>query len=416
MAGEHTGALPAPAEAALAVLMERASMLDGRVSNGEQVQVDLLNPVYGEHVDRVAALWKRVMLGWLRGAGRGDVFPFRVELGPPDYAILGQGGREISDRWAQQKAMRDLVERLWNEAVAETGLGEPHGAAGGGFPKELVDWVPYDGNPLFAGTGQGTWDDQIRERGFILREGGLWRLWYTGYNSARGGSMALGYATSPDGVRFTRHSANPAFDGVWTEDVFVVPQAGGYEMFAEGTNDIAHRLTSADGVAWREVGPLDVRTRSGAPLPPGPYGTPSVVVEGGTWHLFYEREDKGVWLATSTDRRVWTNVSDEPVIPLGPDAYDRHAIALNQVVRYKGRYYGVYHANADPQWKGPWTTCLAVSDDLVHWRKYPGNPIVRSDDSSGILVDDGERLRLYTMHPQVKLWLPRGTPPLAARR
>jgi sucrose-6-phosphate hydrolase SacC (GH32 family) len=116
-----------------------------------------------------------------------------------------------------------------------------------------------------------------------------------------------------------------------------------------------------------------------------------------------------VWLATSKDQRVFTNVSDEPVIPLGPDAYDRHAIALNQVVRYKGRYYGVYHANADPEWKGPWTTCLAVSDDMVRWQKYPGNPVIRSDDSSGILVDDGERLRLYTMHPEVKLWLPRGS-------
>ena len=124
--------------------------------------------------------------------------------------------------------MRDLVERLWNEAVAETGIGERHGAAGpGGFPPELVDWVPYEGNPLFAGTGQGTWDDHIRERGFILREGGLWRLWYTGYDPARGGAMALGYATSPDGLGFARHAAKPVFDGVWTEDVFVVPHAGG---------------------------------------------------------------------------------------------------------------------------------------------------------------------------------------------
>jgi hypothetical protein len=297
--------------------------------------------------------------------------------------------------------------------------GEPRvTAAPGEFPKQLVDWVPYAGNPLFSGTAQGTWDDSIRERGFILREGGLWRLWYTGYNRARSETMALGYATSPDGVRFTRHAGNPVFDRVWTEDVFVVPHAGGYQMFAEGKGDVAHRLTSSDGVAWRDAGRLDVRTRSGAPLPPGPYGTPTVVVEGGTWHLFYEREDKGVWLATSRDRRVWTNVSDEPVIALGPEAYDRHAVALNQVVRYEGRYYGVYHANAHPQWKGPWTTCLAVSDDLVRWRKYPGNPVIRSDDSSGILVDDGQRLRLYTMHPQVKLWLPRGSPPLAlpARR
>jgi len=416
VAGEHTGALPPPAEGALSLLMARATMLDGRVSNGEQVQVDLLNPVYREHLDRVAALWKRVLVGWLRGARRGDVFPFRVELGPPGYAILGADGREISDRWVQQKTIRELVGRLWNEAVAETGIGESHGSAGrGGFPKELVDWVPYEGNPLFAGTGQGTWDDQIRERGFILREGGLWRLWYTGYNTARGGTMALGYATSPDGIHFTRHAGNPVFHDVWTEDVFVVPDAGaGYQMFAEGYKDVAHRLSSKDGVVWRELGKLDVRTRSGKPLTPGPYGTPTVVVVDGTWHLFYERDDKGVWLATAKDQRkdqlVFTNVSEEPVIPRGPEAYDRHAVALNQVVRYKGRYYAVYHANADPDWKGPWTTCLAVSEDLVHWRKYPGNPIVRSDDSSGILVDDGERLRLYTMHPQVKLWLPRGSP------
>jgi hypothetical protein len=127
VAGEMGGALSAEAEAALGVLMERATMLDGRITNGEQVQVDLLNPAYQAHVERQAALWKRVMIGWLRTAQRGDVFPFRVELGPPDYAILGADGREISDRWAQQKAMRDLVERLWNEAVAESGKGERHG-------------------------------------------------------------------------------------------------------------------------------------------------------------------------------------------------------------------------------------------------------------------------------------------------
>jgi hypothetical protein len=123
VAGEITGALLPPAEAALATLMERATMLDARVSNGEQVQVDLFNPAYREHLDRVAALWKRVMRGWLRTARRGDVFPFRVELGPPGYAILGRDGREISDRWAQQRALRDLAARLWNEAVAETGIG-----------------------------------------------------------------------------------------------------------------------------------------------------------------------------------------------------------------------------------------------------------------------------------------------------
>ena len=279
------------------------------------------------------------------------------------------------------------------------------------FPPELVDWVAYEGNPLLAGTGTDTWDRMIRERGFVLREADTWRLWYTGYDADPAETMRLGYATSPDGVRWTRHPANPVFDDTWTEDVHVTKHDGAYLMFAEGRNDVAHLLTSADGVRWEEKGRLDVRTRSGAPLSPGPYGTPTVWVESGTWYLFYERGDEGVWLATSADRRVWRNVEDAPVIDRGPEAYDRHAVALNQVVRYGGRYYGVYHANADPEWKGPWTTCLAASDDLVHWTKYPRNPIIPGDHSSGILVEDEEgRLRLYTMHPEVRLWLPRGRP------
>ena len=246
----------------------------------------------------------------------------------------------------------------------------------------------------------------------MLREGDAWRLWFTGYDPSKSEVKSLGYATSQDGIRWTRHPGNPIFDRLWTEDVFVTKHEGVYQMFAEGANDVAHRLTSADGVRWEDQGSLDVRTRAGAPLSAGAYGTPTVWVEGGTFHLFYERDDKGVWLATSKDLRVWTNVRDEPVLALGPEAYDRYAVALNQVVRHRGRYYAVYHANADPEWKGPWTTCLAASDDLVRWQKYPGNPVIRSDDSSGILVDDGQRLRLYTMHPAVKLWLPRGTPPL----
>ena len=77
------------------------------------------------------------------------------------------------------------------------------------FPRELVDWVPYEGNPLFAGTGQATWDREIRERGFILREGDLWRLWYTGYDSTRSETKSLGYATSPDGLVWTRYPEEP---------------------------------------------------------------------------------------------------------------------------------------------------------------------------------------------------------------
>ena len=275
------------------------------------------------------------------------------------------------------------------------------------FPPELVRFVPYGGNPVFAGTGEDTWDRKIRERGYILREGDTWHLWYTGYNQDRGGVMHLGYATSPDGLKWTRYAGNPVYDKAWTEDMCVVKHGDTYFMFAEGLHDIAHMLTSKDRVHWEDHGSLDIRTTSGKPLSPGPYGTPTVWIEEPVWYLFYERGDRGVWLARSTDRKVWTNVRDDAVIARGPEAYDKSAVALNQVVKHQGKYYGVYHANADPKWKGPWTTCVAMSTDLVRWKKYPKNPIIRTNDSSGVFVSDGQKLRLYTMHPAVKVWLPK---------
>jgi len=277
------------------------------------------------------------------------------------------------------------------------------------FPDELVNFVPDQNNLVFAGSGTGTWDHKIRERGYILRHGGIWHLWYTGYSGEQDAMKMLGYATSPDGLTWKRHPDNPVFDKSWTEDVHVLRHGDTFYMVAEGRCDIPHMLTSPDGINWTDRGRLDVRHCNGSPLSPGPYGTPTLWIERDTWYLFYERDDRGVWLATSTDRKTWTNVQDGPVIARGPDEYDRHAIALNQVFRYRGRYYGVYHANADPNWQGPWTTCLAVSNDLVTWKKYPGNPIIRTNDSSGQLVHDGQQYRLYTMHPDVRAYFPRST-------
>ena len=120
---------------------------------------------------------------------------------------------------------------------------------------------------------------RIRERGWILKDGDTWRLWYTGYDGTRDGKKMLGLATSPDGLRWTRHSANPIYRDRWVEDMQVIKHGDTYYMFSEGNDDQAQLLKSADGLAWERVGQLDVRLKNGEPIPPGPYGTPTAFFE-----------------------------------------------------------------------------------------------------------------------------------------
>jgi len=207
------------------------------------------------------------------------------------------------------------------------------------FPAELVNFKSISQNPVFIGAGENSWDQRIRERGYILKEGDSYHMWYTGYQQTEDRTLYLGYATSQDGISWTRFADNPVFDQGWTEDMMVLKVDSTYHMFAEGKGDIAHRLTSLDRINWTDHGSLDIRCTDGSPLSEGPYGTPTAWFENTTWHLFYERGDLGIWLATSDNLRVWTNVQDDPIIEMGPETYDQYGLAVNQIVKYKGWYY-----------------------------------------------------------------------------
>lgn len=96
-------------------ILERVSHLHGRVSNGEQVQVDCGT---GETpwARFFVKLWTIAMQNWLAGAAPGEILPFSSELGPPRYAITTPEGLEISDRWTQGIVMKQLAEQAWRAA------------------------------------------------------------------------------------------------------------------------------------------------------------------------------------------------------------------------------------------------------------------------------------------------------------
>lgn len=279
------------------------------------------------------------------------------------------------------------------------------------FPTEIVKFESSKGEAIFAGTGIDSWDKNIRERGYILFEDGIYKMWYSGYNREMAKPTFLGYATSHDGINWERYSDKPIFNSKWTEDMIVVKDEGTYYMYAEGDNDVTHLLVSADGINWEEKGDINLLTTKGDTIP-GPFGTPTVWIENGKWYLFYERNDLSIWLAESSDKINWKNIQDDPVIALGPDKYDIGAVAADQVVKYQDKYFLYYHATDRIDWQHPsshvvWTTNVAMSTDLVHWKKYPGNPFIEGDYSSGILVFDGKKPSFYTMHSEVHRFSPK---------
>lgn len=275
---------------------------------------------------------------------------------------------------------------------------------GQGFPEDLLRWKPIPrSNPVFQGSGGDAWDAKIRERGWIVRDADSWRLYYTGYNVAKSDLRMLGVAVSTDGLNWSRLGDKPLIDDQWVEDMMIVKHDGQWIMVAEGRDDVAHSFVSSDGLNWRREGPLDIRMKDCSPISPGPRGTPFLMFDNGAWNLFYERADAGIWLARSADRKVFTNVSDEPVIPVGPEVYDKGAVALNQIVNIDGKYVAVLHANETRPFGPYWTTTLAISPDLLKWTKAAANPIVANNSSSGQFVRlPAGGWRLYTMHPEVR--------------
>ncbi len=271
------------------------------------------------------------------------------------------------------------------------------------FPNSLVRVEKTHPKTVFAGR-PGAWDAYLRERSWVMRDGDQWHLWYTGYNSPKlVARHRLGYATSSDGINW-RRSGDPLLEDTWVEDPMVLRVQGTYFMFSEGEEDRAQLMTSKDGIDWQWLGYLDIRKSNGQPISPGPFGTPTAWYEDGQWWLFYERNDAGVWLARSRDLKHWVNVDDAPVIRPGPDGYDDSLIAMDQVFRYKNLYYALLHGRSRAA-DSHWISYIAVSDDLRHWYKYWGNPIINyhEDMGSPVIVEDDGRMRIYTTGADVRL-------------
>ncbi|HPS79843.1 MAG TPA: hypothetical protein PLS53_16910, partial [Thermoanaerobaculaceae bacterium] len=171
----------------------------------------------------------------------------------------------------------------------------------------------------------------------VLVEGGVFKMWYTGRGTT-GPVNQLGYATSPDGAAWTKYAGNPVMSvgaaGQWdsarVREASVVHIGSTYHMWYAGTSTHPiYRIgyaTSPDGLVW-------TKNAANPVLGPGAAAAwddssvyaPQVVHYGGTFHMWFSAGDgpaNNVWqlgYASSCDQDgvAWVKDPDNPVLTLG---------------------------------------------------------------------------------------------------
>lgn len=94
-------------------ILARSKSFQGRVASREQIQVQISFPHHQKWFDLFAGWWEEGFRLWRSQAADEDVLNFLCELGPPEYAITGPDGYELSDRWEEALMIRRRVEEIW---------------------------------------------------------------------------------------------------------------------------------------------------------------------------------------------------------------------------------------------------------------------------------------------------------------
>ncbi len=186
-----------------------------------------------------------------------------------------------------------------------------------------IHWTRYEQNPILTHGGPTEWDRHWIESPAVIWDsaGGQYLMWYSGVDTLSW-RIGIGLATSPDGFTWTKHAGNPvlqpgpagSYDDMWVAVPAVIRRDGRYEMWYSGLSSTTGFATltlnyasSDDGIHWTKFSgnPLfDTHTapHSMAVDSAGPWA-PDVIFNGDSLLMWYETA-AGFSLATSTGQFI----------------------------------------------------------------------------------------------------------------
>ena len=263
--------------------------------------------------------------------------------------------------------------------------GELGGAIGLASSPDGVTWARNPANPILTPGQPGEWDDARLEAPFVLRMGvNDYKMWYSGYEGC-----GIGLATSSDGVNWTRYPGNPVlavgdqdWNNICVQHPSVMYEGGQYKMWMMTVGDAGtgwqptySYATSPDGIAWTWHPANPVFQMQPANewesiwmwrpyvfrLTPNPYQL---------WYTAYGSGGAAIGYATSPDGINWVrhNGGAVPVMAGTPGEWDEGFAADSTVGFVIGNVFAMYYDNNH-------SMGLAHSPDGIVWTKWPTNPV-----------------------------------------
>jgi len=237
-----------------------------------------------------------------------------------------------------------------------------------------VSWIRHQGSPVLKVGAPGTWDSQSVNTPWVIREGNEYKMWYTGRRVGQYDfPQAIGYATSPDGVNWTKYSGNPvltkgsagAFDDDWVYLPVVISSVTGYTMHYTGASSSSGTqgigiATSTDGIHWTKKGNITIPSSHWDSQGRGSRFS-SIIKLGETFAASYDGLSQNpynpsttstidqIGFATSTDGTNWTPYPGNPVITYGTsNSWDDRGVFFPYILAVGSQYY-VYYSGANQE-------------------------------------------------------------------